>query len=270
MSTPDRPAALAAELRAAGCVFAEDEAALLLASTDDPAQLAGLTARRVAGEPLEQVLGWASFRGLRIAVVPGVFVPRRRSELLVREGLRLLSRRPADAEPAVVLELCCGVAAVAAALVVDRPDAVFHVADIDPVAVACASRNLPPRTPTYCGDLFDPLPDRLRGRLDLVVANAPYVPTDEIALMPAEARLHEPATALDGGADGVAVHRRIAAEVGGWLAPGGSVLIETSVRQAALTAAALTAAGLITRTVRSEPLDATVVAARRRVRRRAA
>ena len=90
--------------------------------------------------------------------------------------------------------------------------------------------------------------------------------------MPSEARSYEPAAALDGGADGVEVHRRIAAGVAGWLAPGGTVLIETSVRQAPLTAAALTAAGLTTRTVRAESLDATVVAGRsgsRRLRRRA-
>ena len=291
MARPDRPspaadhpaqgwrpglgqrAAIAAELRANGSVFAEDEAALLLAAAEDPDDVARLVTRRVGGEPLEQILGWVSFRGLRIAVAPGVFVPRRRSELLVREGRRLLTGRVPKAGPPVVVELCCGVAAVAAALAAEAPGIELHAADIDPAAVACARRNLPLQASVYSGDLFSPLPDALRERVDLLVANAPYVPTAEIEFMPSEARLYEPPAALDGGADGVEVHRRIAAGVAGWLAPGGTVLIETSVRQSPLTSAALTAAGLTSRTVRAESLDATLVAGRKRrsrsLRRRA-
>ena len=89
-------------LRNAGCVFAEDEARLLIEAAADPAELARLVERRVAGIPLEQLLGWAEFAGLRIVVEPGVFVPRRRTELLVAEAAR---RAPPHA---TVVELCCG------------------------------------------------------------------------------------------------------------------------------------------------------------------
>ena len=125
-----------AALRAAGCVFAEDEARLLVELRPLPRRPGRPVARRVAGEPLEHVLGWAEFCGLRIAVDPGVFVPRRRTELLVRLATPLL--RPGD----VVVELCCGAAAVATALAAAVPGLELHAVDIDPAAVACARRNL--------------------------------------------------------------------------------------------------------------------------------
>ena len=111
----------------------------------------------------------------------------------------------------------------------------------------------------YEGDLDAPLPAELRGRVDVVVANAPYVPTEAIALMPPEARDHEARVALDGGADGLDVQRRVAAAAPRWLAGGGHLLIETSEAQAPATAAAMTAAGLSARVARDEDLDATVV-----------
>jgi release factor glutamine methyltransferase len=106
---------LVAALRSAGCVFAEDEARLLLDEASSPAELLTWTARRMAGEPLEYVVGWASFAGLRIAVDPGVFVPRRRSELLVA----VAAREPAQ----VVVDLCCGSGALGAALAARWPGA---------------------------------------------------------------------------------------------------------------------------------------------------
>ena len=84
-----------------------------------------------------------------------------------------------------------------------------------------ARRNVDEPGVVLVGDLYDPLPRTLRGRVDLIVANAPYVPTDAIALMPREARDHEPLVALDGGSDGVDVQRRIIAEAPGWLRSGG-------------------------------------------------
>jgi release factor glutamine methyltransferase len=242
-----------AALRAAGCVFAEDEARLLVDAATGT-DLAALVDRRVAGEPLEHVLGWAQFRGRRIAVDPGVFVPRRRTELLVDLATPLL--RPGG----VVVELCCGTAAVATVLAAAVPGLVVHGVDVDPAAVRCARCNLCPfGGHVHEGDLDDPLPDDLRGRVDVLVANAPYVPSAAIPMMPPEARDHEPAVALDGGADGLDVQRRVAAAAPRWLAPGGRLLIETSVRQAPLTAAAIAAAGLVPHVERDDDRDGTAV-----------
>src|SRR4051794_36336665 len=216
-----------AALRAAGCVYAEEEAELLLEEGGD---LDAMVARRVAGEPLEWVLGWAEFGDLRVVVRPGVFVPRRRTELLAAEAIARL--RPA----AVAVELCCGAAAVAAVILEEVPFVEVHAADVDPVAVACARDNLPNGN-VHQGDLFDALPGDLRGRVDLVAANTPYVPSDEVALMPPEARDHEPRHTLDGGPDGLALLRRISASASAWLVPGGHVLIEVSERQLPLAQA---------------------------------
>ncbi|MFQ1002915.1 putative protein N(5)-glutamine methyltransferase [Modestobacter sp. SSW1-42] len=254
MGAPDP--VVVARLRAAGCVFAEDEAELLLAAAPTAAALDGLVARRVAGEPLEQVLGWAEFCGRRFAVEPGVFVPRRRTELLVRSAVR------AGGPGAVVLDLCCGVGAVGAAVAAALGRVELHAADVDPAAVRCARRNLVGLGAVYEGDLFAPLPAGLAGRVELLVVNAPYVPTDAIALMPPEARDHEARAALDGGSDGLAVHRRVAAGARRWLAPGGSLLIETSRRQAAGTQALVAAAGLTARVVTDDDLDGTAVVGR--------
>ncbi len=239
-------------LRAAGCVWAEDEAALLEAAasgehlSEDVLEdgredmLEDLVRRRVAGEPLETVLGWVEFLGRRLVVAPGVFVPRRRTELLARTTLdRTTLAHAVDGHP-VVVEMCCGVAPVAAAL---GPGIEVHAADVSPVALACAELNAP-AAHLHLGDLFDALPTDLRGRVDVLVANAPYVPTDRIAEMPSEARDHEPREALDGGEEGVDLHRRLAAGATDWLAPGGVLLIETSPSQVDLTTGAMHAAGL--------------------------
>jgi len=237
-------------LRAAGCVFAEDEAELLIAAAPAASDLARLVAQRVEGLPLEQVLGWAEFCGLRMVIDPGVFVPRRRSEFLVRQAADVA--RPG----AVVVDMCCGSGAVGAALAaVQRIE--LHAADIDPVAVQCARRNVDGNV--YQGDLYEPLPVTLRGCVDVLVANAPYVPTDEIALMPPEARLYEPQVALDGGVDGLDIQRRVVVGAPFWLAPAGTLLIETSDRQAARTAEFVARAGMQPRVVRSDEFDATVV-----------
>jgi release factor glutamine methyltransferase len=289
--------AVVARLRAAGCVFAEEEARLLMSAARTPAELDVMVGRRAAGLPLEQVLGWAEFCGLRIAVAPGVFVPRRRTEFLVRQAALLLrgdeqccprgndlpqtppahggaprppvppwppdlpGRSPRDgiARPgAVIVDLCCGAGAIGAALAAAVDRAEVHAADIDPAAVQCARQNLPGGR-VYQGDLYDALPAGLRGRIAILAANVPYVPSGEIAFLPPEARAHEPRTALDGGADGLDVLRRVAAGAPAWLAPGGHLLSETSERQAPVAAAVLTASGLTARVTTSAELAATVV-----------
>ena len=254
-------AEIVARLRAGGCVFAEDEANLLMAAAEG-ADLQLMVDRRSAGLPLEQVIGWAEFCGLRILVEPGVFVPRRRSEFLVGQAVALRWPQPeaGPVTPIVVLDMCCGSGAVGLAVATALGVADLHAADIDGQAVQCATANLVPRGGhVYRGDLYEPLPDALRGVVNLLVANAPYVPTGEVAFLPAEARLHEPLVALDGGADGVEIQRRVAAGAAGWLAPGGHLLIETSERQAPLTAAAVASAGLRPRVVANDELSATVV-----------
>lgn len=255
---PLPPSWVVARLRAAGCVFAEDEARVLTATARTGGELADLVERRVAGLPLEQVVGWAEFRGLRIAVEPGVFVPRRRTEFLVELALATL----AGAQP-VVVDLCCGSGALATAIATELPRARVHAADIEPAAVRCARRNLAALGGrVHQGDLFAALPDGLRGRIDAVVANVPYVPSSAIASMPPEARDHEPAVALDGGDDGLDVLRRVAAGAPDWLAPGGRLFIETSERQADAAAEEFAASGLCPRLERSEELGATVVIGR--------
>ena len=256
-ASPLTVSSLVTALRAAGCVFAEDEAALLLSAATDHAELAAMAERRAAGLPLEHVIGRAEFGGLPIAVDPGVFVPRRRTEFLVGQAAGLA------APGAVVVDLCCGSGALGAALAARLGGVELHASDVDPAAVRCARRNVGAVGSVYAGDLFEPLPDTLRGRVEILLANVPYVPTDDIELLPPEARIHEPRVALDGGADGLDVLRRVAAEAPHWLAPGGHLLIETSERQASRAEETLARAGLVPRVVTSDELYATVVIATR-------
>jgi release factor glutamine methyltransferase len=254
MSSEDQYADTVSALRAAGCVFAEDEARLLVEEGGD---LEALVARRASGEPLEWVLGWAEFADRRIAVRPGVFVPRRRSELLAAQAIVRL--RPAS----VAVELCCGAAPVAATILEEVPFVEVHAADIDPVAVTNARENLPNGN-VHQGDLYDALPADLRGRIDVLVANTPYVPSDEVALLPAEARDHEPRHTLDGGPDGLALLRRISGSAIDWLTPGGHVLIEVSDRQLPRALGVFEADGLTASWAADDDLGATVVLGRRR------
>ncbi|WP_276584865.1 MULTISPECIES: putative protein N(5)-glutamine methyltransferase [unclassified Curtobacterium] len=248
--------ALAARLRAAGSVFAEDEADLLLAAGDgDPARLRSVVQRRLAGEPLEYVLGWAAFDGHRIRVTPGVFVPRTRTTIVVEQAAQLLHRYDR------VVDLCCGAGAISVALL-GRVGALDLVAsDIDPDAVDIAAENIGDRGIVVAGDLFAPLPTRFRGVVDVIAVNAPYVPTEAIATMPAEARDHEHRVALDGGGDGLDLHRRIAAGAGEWLRPGGAVVIEVSSAQAAESVAVFASAGFAARVEHDDEVDGTCVVA---------
>ncbi|MET7569008.1 putative protein N(5)-glutamine methyltransferase [Streptomyces sp. NPDC005492] len=251
---PHSPTSVVAALRAAGCVFAEDEARLILSAARTPDELAAMVDRRVDGLPLELVVGWAEFRGLRIAVEPGVFVPRRRTEFLVEQAL---AHAP---DAAVVVDLCCGSGAVGAALAAALGRVELHAADIDPAATHCARRNVAAfGGHVHTGDLFAALPGELRGRVDILAANVPYVPTDEVPLLPAEAREHEPLVALDGGTDGLDILRRVATGAPDWLAPGGCLLVETSERQLPSAVEAFTSAGLRTRVAEDEESYANVV-----------
>ena len=232
-------------------MFAEDEAALLFGEfSGDALEIA--VARRIAGEPLELVLGFVEFAGLRLAVAPGVFVPRRRTELVARLAIEALP--PAGK----LADLCCGVGAIAAAVAAARPDAVVIAADISPIAVDVAARNLAPYGATA---IVSDMAVALSGPFDVITACPPYVPTDEIALMPREARDYEPARALDGGPDGTDLQAAVFAAAAKLLRPGGVAIVETSRAQAERTAQRAVEAGLSPSVGRDKKLGATVVTA---------
>ncbi|MBL7256097.1 putative protein N(5)-glutamine methyltransferase [Actinoplanes sp. LDG1-01] len=244
---------MADRLRQAGCVFAEEEAAVIAEATSDPLTRQDMVERRALGEPLEQVVGYADFAGVRVRLRPGVFVPRVRSELLVRLA--------AEHGPRLVVDLCCGSGALGLAVERLRPGIELHAADLDPNATRCARDNGIGRV--HEGDLFDPLPHTLHGRVDVLIANVPYVATAHLPLLPAEARDHEPSMALDGGEDGLDIFRRVTGSAPKWLAPGGLLLSEITEAQQMAALAAIRGSGLDGDVIYDEDLDARVARARR-------
>lgn len=250
---------VAAQLRRSGSVFAEDEADLLVAQFEGD-ELVNAVQDRMRGEPLEHILGWVEFAGLRLDVEPGVFVPRRRTVVLFEQALAHLPRH------GVCVELCCGIAPVATAIAAARSDASVHASDVDELAVRCARVNLEPLGGRVrCADIDGGVPADVRGRVDVLVANAPYVPTAQLDLMPREARSHEPLAALDGGPDGTSVLARVVRCAGDVLAPSGVVVVESSRPQAAAVSDLFDDAGFTAQIVLDEDLDATCVVGRRRL-----
>lgn len=247
------------KLRNSGCVFAQEEARLLIGASRTLGELNEKVDSRVDGLPLEHILEWTEFCGLRIVVEPGVFIPRRRTEFLVQQAISL-----AESSDNVVVDLCCGSGAVGVAFVSAVVGSQLYSVDIEPSAVRCARLNAAGLGQVFQGDLFTPLPSEIQGRVNILMANAPYVPTQEIEMMPRESRLHEPMVALDGGEDGCDVQRLVVAQAPLWLAPGGNLIIETSKQQSTKVAAMCSNKGLIPRIVRSDELDATVVIATKR------
>jgi release factor glutamine methyltransferase len=254
-------AAVIARLRAGGCVFAEDESKLLLEGATDRADLDRMVTERVAGSPLELVLGWADFGDVRLAVEPGVFIPRLRTRFLADLATSFLT--PGD----IVIDLCCGAAPIAASLLASTPQIELHAADVDEVAVRCARKNLAAAIKSgnahvYNGDLDTPLPERIAGRVSILTANVPYVPSSEIQLLPSEARDYEPLTALDGGPDGLDLLRRVTTAAPRWLRPDGCLLIEISDRQQPAAIDAFRQAGLEPTVHESEDFASTVLVGR--------
>jgi release factor glutamine methyltransferase len=255
-------------LRAAGCVYAEDEARILTEAAHSAADLRALLDRRAQGEPIEYVVGWAEFCGLRVPVRTGVFVPRRRSEFLAECGMdavQAAADRASGSRRVKVLDLCCGSGAVGLAVALRAGIVELLAADDSPAAVSCARQNLARvGGRVYEGDLFATLPKADLHSLDLIIANAPYVPTAEIRTLPAEARCFGPLSMLDGGPDGTSVQTRILEGAAEWLAARGSVLIETSGGMADATAQRACEVGFTVEVRRSAGMDATVIAATRR------
>jgi release factor glutamine methyltransferase len=259
------------ELAAAGCVSARAEADWLLEEAVDEESLRAMVARRVAGEPLQYVIGWAPFGPLRLAVGPGVFVPRPETEGLADRAATRLRSRPEPAEGSgepqggapvgregsgepqggapvrrVAVDVCTGSGAIACFLAAEVPGARVLATELDPGALAWARRNADRYgVELLAGDLDEPLPAALAGRVDVLCANVPYVPSGAIATLPTDVRDHEPRLALDGGPDGLDVLRRLVARAGHWLAPGGGLLCEIGEDQAETGVALLTAAGLV-------------------------
>ncbi len=218
-----------------GCIAPEAEASALLdAASEGRGPIDDLVARRVRGEPLAWITGWVRFCDVLIRVDPGVFVPRPHTQALARRAVALL---PADG---IAVDLCTGTGAVAVVLSDAHPRAEVVATDEDPVAVACARRN---GVRALVGDLDAPLPASLRGRVDVVTAVAPYVPSDELRLLPSDVLAYEPRRALDGGPGGTTVLARIVPAAARWLRDGGSVLLEIGGDQAAAMTTRLAAAG---------------------------
>jgi release factor glutamine methyltransferase len=223
-STSDPRTCVVRALAQAGFIAPEAEADELLgASSEGVGPVEELLARRVLGEPLAWITGSVDFCDIRVRVDPGVFVPRPHSEALALRAVELL---PADG---AAVDLCTGCGAVAAVLGAARPDAHVVATDIDRAAVACARRN---GVRAVVGDLDEPLPPSLRGRVDVLTAVVPYVPTEELHLLPSDVLAHEPRGALDGGRGGTALLVRAAETAGRLLNPGGTALLELGGDQA--------------------------------------
>lgn len=296
-----------AALRAAGCVFAEDEAAILLeavsegtaGSTDSDAQsgagsdrlLAGLVARRITGEPLEQIVGWVDFSGMHLNVRPGAFVPRQRTALLAAHAVaatrrmtdsrrnRAESDADVDAVRPIILEAFCGVGPVASAVAGKVPGVDLHLGDAQAEAVRCAVENVEQCIQsgdsaqvgefgtTVTGHALDclyGLPDTLRRSISVIAAVPPYVPETAADFLPHEALDFEPSSALFGGHDGLDFVRRLITESPAWLAPYGVLLIELGLGQVAEAAAYAAERGLEAQSHLGEDEQTVVLELRRR------
>ena len=190
---------------------------------------ANLIRRRAGGEPMAHILGWTEFRGLRLTVRPGAFVPRQSSEFTVAQALRRLRRR---ARP-VAVDLATGIGPIALALAAGAPRAEVHATDISAAAIRQARSNAASlglrNVRFHVGDMFAPLPRWLRGAVDVLTAHVPYVPQSELRDLPLEVRGFEPEhTLTDYTESGLSLVERAAGEGGAWLRPGGWILLEVS------------------------------------------
>lgn len=212
----------------------------------------GLVRRRGAGEPLQQILGWEEFRGLRLRVTPDVLIPRPETELLVEWALELLAcpgdlESPRGGEGRVAVDVGAGSGAIACALACALPRLRVVGVECSPKALSVAEENVNAlgagdRVRLLAGDLFEPLRP-LVGAVDLVIANPPYIPSGEVSKLPREVGEYEPRLALDGGPDGTAFHCRIIAEAPRCLKPGGWLLMEMGEGHAAALTEAMSDGG---------------------------
>lgn len=207
-----------------------------------------LVARRADHEPLQHLLGYEDFRGLRLRVTPDVLIPRPETEGLVEWALELLNASSSNGSP-LLADIGTGSGAIACALAAACPDARVVATDISPAALAVAEGNvralgLGGRVRVIAGDLLKPLAAE-PAALDMIVANAPYLPSGILPSLPREVFAFEPRQALDGGPDGMEVIRRLLTAAPAALRPGGRLVLEIGEEQAAPLAAVMTAAGFV-------------------------
>ena len=226
---PDR-ASVTRALSEAGCIAAAEEAAELIAVAGDAAELEDLVSRRTEGEPVAWLTGRTSFGGVDLRVAPHVYVPRWQTERM--------ARRAAEALPpgGIGVDLCTGAGAIAAVMAAARPEATVLATELDPEAARCARSN---GVEVLEGHLDEPLPPELEGRVDVIVAVVPYVPTEDLRLLPRDVREFEPPLALDGGREGMDLLKEVVSRSPRWLRPGGWLLLEIGGRQAELLAGLL-------------------------------
>ncbi|MEX2203905.1 MAG: HemK/PrmC family methyltransferase [Actinomycetota bacterium] len=227
---------LVQRLAAAGCLAPEEEAAeLIRAAAGGSRRLEELVARRLRGEPLAWITGFVQFCGLRVRVDPGVYVPRPHTEALAYRAASLLP------SSGIGVDLCTGSGAVAVVLGSAGRGATVLATDVDPAAVSCARRN---GVQALLGSLDEPLPESIRGRVDVMTAVVPYVPAEELHLLPRDVLAHEPRLALDGGPGGATFLEQVTRLSADWLAPAGHVLLELGGDQAGVVAETMESAGL--------------------------
>ena len=195
--------------------------------------------RRACREPLQRILGWEEFRGVRLGLTDSVLVPRPETETLVEWALALLP--PPGPRRLRAIDIGTGSGCIACALAAERPDLDVVAVDVSPAAAAVARENaealgLAARVSVVAADLFDGVRDL---RADLIVSNPPYLPSELMSELPPEVRIHEPRLALDGGSDGLAVIRRIVCGARRYLRPAGALVVETAGGPQASAAAAL-------------------------------
>lgn len=207
---------------------------------DEACRFTDLLARRAAGEPLQYLTGVAGFRRIELAVGPGVFIPRPETEVVAERAMQRLPRG------GTVVDVGTGSGAIALSIAQERPHARVWATELSPDALAWAEKNrdsLGLDVRLVHGDLFEGLPSELSGRVDVVVANPPYVPETDRAFLPADVVGHEPPAALFGSADGLSVIRRIVDGARPWLRANGWIVLEVGHRQGDEVARLLTAAG---------------------------
>lgn len=196
-----------------------------------------LVRRRAGGEPLQKILGLTEFYSRAFKVQPNVFIPRPETECLVEKAANLLAPDDRRLLEPVAVEIGCGSGVIGISLALEIPQLTVYATDIDPVAVELTRHNAhqlgaEPRIHAFAGNKFDPLPEHLQGKVDLLVSNPPYIRQEDLAGLPPEVADHDPAAALDGGEDGLVFYRALAGASGRWLRPEGWLAVEIGADQA--------------------------------------